>query len=242
MNSYTNPHSVGCYWHDAAKKYGAPNIKWCEETLCQVVSEPANTWSNLAYLVSAIILYYWAKKHKQPELTWLAPAMLLMGAGSFYYHMSNFYIGQILDFVGMYLFVFWLMVLNLRKAQIIKRRLQVPLQALIVIGLTLAVHLMYINHMSFQLIVASGVFIILITEFIAYKRSIHKRHYKWFYFGIIFIALAQGFSQLDLQRIWCVPTDHFWQGHALWHVLNSIGLTLSFKHWSQEDYSQEVMP
>lgn len=241
MQLYPNPHGQSCYWHSATEKFGAPNIKWCEETLCQVVSEPANTWSNLGYLVAAIVLLIWTKKTKHKELKWLAPAMLLMGAASFYYHMSNFYISQILDFIGMYFFVFWLLVLNLRKAKIITRSKQVLTEVAIVILCTLLVHYMYLNLMKFQIIVAIGVGVILVTEYMTYKRSNKKRHYKYFWTSMGLITIAQIFSQLDLKRIMCDPTEHIFQGHAIWHVIGAIALTVAYKHWEQEDYSQEVI-
>ena len=42
-NQMQNPHGVGCPWHSITETWGAPNVKWCEETLCQWISEPANT-------------------------------------------------------------------------------------------------------------------------------------------------------------------------------------------------------
>ena len=40
--------------------FGAPDIKYCEETLCQIISEPSNTWSNLA-LVFAGVYGVWCR-------------------------------------------------------------------------------------------------------------------------------------------------------------------------------------
>ena len=57
LQVYPNPHPPNCPWHSSADLLGAPNIKWCEATLCGWISEPANTWSNLLYLVSALALY-----------------------------------------------------------------------------------------------------------------------------------------------------------------------------------------
>lgn len=241
MQLYPNPHGESCYWHSATEKFGAPSIKWCEETLCQVVSEPANTWSNLGYLVSAIVLYIWARKSKHNELKWFAPAMFLMGAASFYFHMSNYYVGQVLDFIGMYLFVFWLLVLNLRKAKLIKRNKQILTEVIIIIGCTSLVHYMYINHLNFQNIVAAGVIGILLTEFIAFKVSKKTRNYKYFWTSIALMGVAQIFSQLDLRRIMCDPHEHIFQGHAIWHTIGAVALTIAYKHWEQEDYSQEII-
>ncbi len=241
MKLYTNPHNAGCYWYDTAEKYGAPSIKWCEETLCHIISEPANTWSNIGYIISSLILFIWTKKTQHNELKWLAPAMFLMGAASFFFHMSNYYISQILDFIGMYLFVFWLMVLNLRKVGLISKSKQVITEVVITLISTLAVHYMYTHHMNFQIIVTTGVITIIITEFITFRRSKKKRHYKYFWTSMGLIGFAQLFSQVDLKRIICDPKEHIFQGHAIWHVISAIALTIAYKHWEQEDYSQELI-
>lgn len=238
MNLYPNPHGPGCYWHEAAQRFGAPNLKWCEETLCQVISEPANTWSNLSYFIAAIVVYLMVRKRGQWELTWLAPAMLIQGAGSFYYHMSNFYYSQVIDFVGMYIFLFWLLTLNFRKVRWIGQKSQIPVYLTFITIFSLLVHWMYRVGIHFQLLVSLGVLLVLITEFIAYRRQDKVRSYRWLILGLLFTALAQTFSQLDLQRVWCEPSNHFWQGHALWHFFSAIGLIFATKHWLQEDFKK----
>ena len=81
---------------------GAPNIKWCEETLCQWVSEPANTWSNLGYLFVALGLFSWAHRSRHHRIHQSFSAVVFsMGLISFVYHLSNFYGTQVLDFIGM---------------------------------------------------------------------------------------------------------------------------------------------
>ena len=106
--AYPNPHALGCPWHEAAERLGAPNIKWCESTACAWVSEPANTWSNLAYLLVALVVGWQCRRSTHPELRWMAPALFLMGLLSGIYHASNLYLTQVLDFLGMFLFIFWL--------------------------------------------------------------------------------------------------------------------------------------
>ena len=112
--AYPNPHGPSCPWYDITEKTGAPNIKWCEETLCQWVSEPANTWSNLGYIIVGVFIIYLANKHKHnSNLKQFGPIVIFMGAMSLFYHQSNFYGSQILDFVGMFFFVGWAIGQNL---------------------------------------------------------------------------------------------------------------------------------
>ena len=65
---YENVLKEGCPWVELRQVGGLPNVKWCEETLCSVVAEPANTWSNLAYLVVAVLIYLAARNESQRTL------------------------------------------------------------------------------------------------------------------------------------------------------------------------------
>ncbi|MCT4643059.1 MAG: ceramidase [Bacteriovoracaceae bacterium] len=241
MSKHPNPHQKMCPWYESAETFGAPDIKWCEETICHWVSEPANTWSNLLYLVCAFILYKWAKQNGQKEMLWFAPAMFLMGSFSFFYHMSNFYISQAFDFIGMYFFVFWALVLNLRKAQFITRKMQRPVMiSLSLIG-TVAIHILYTNGLKLQFIIVITVATLIALEIIAKKKSNPHRHFKYLISGLSTVFIAEVFSLLDLKRVWCEPTNHIIQGHGIWHIISAIGLTIAYKHFAQEDYSQQII-
>ena len=149
---YPNPHTEMCPWYDAAEMFGAPNVKWCETTLCSWISEPANTWSNLLYMVFAVIIIAQNGKDSRYELRWMGPAMFLMGLFSLVYHASNNYLTQLFDFIGMYLLVFWMLVINLRRAALIERSRQTPVfVAMSLIGTGL-VHVLYLAEIKFQLI------------------------------------------------------------------------------------------
>jgi len=40
-------------------------------------------------------------------------------------------------------------------------------------------------------------------------------------------------SMLDATRIWCDPSNHIYNGHALWHILTAIALFLYFQFYQQ---------
>jgi len=250
MSFYVNPHGHSCPWYAPTELVGAPNIKWCEETLCQWVSEPANTWSNIPYLIAALFIYWSANrkgggratslKQAEGELLWMAPAMFIMGLGSFIYHMSNNYASQVLDFVGMFLFVFWFIILNLRRLNVLNKKNQAPVFAGLVIITTVILHVMYLNFLKIQFIVVIGVAAIALTEYLCYKKDKKEgksdTNYRYLTIAAVIMAIAQIFSLLDLKRILCSPQNHIFQGHALWHVLGAIGLCFAYKHWEQFSY------
>lgn len=234
---YANPHALGCPWHPAAEQFGAPNIKWCEETLCSWISEPANTWSNLLYIIFGLYLIYRTYKSENRELKWFGPAMTLMGIGSLIYHASNNYLTQIFDFLGMYLLVFWMLVINMRRIHWITKKHYVAVYAALCILCTLIIHFMYMNGIKFQLIVAISAFVLVGTEVWAmkkYPQELNSR--KVFWIAVVFIAAAETFSLLDVNGVICDPHNHFVQGHAIWHILAAIGLYIAYLHYEKIDY------
>jgi hypothetical protein len=55
---HPNQHpSPECFWWSIADLFGSPNLIWCERTLCAIVSQPANTYSNLMYVLCSILMW-----------------------------------------------------------------------------------------------------------------------------------------------------------------------------------------
>ena len=232
--AYPNPHGPSCPWYEITEKTGAPNIKWCEETLCQWVSEPALTWSNLGYLIVGLFVLYLGIKNKHnAHMKQFGPIIFFMGAMSFFYHQSNFYGSQILDFIGMFFFVGWAIGMNLIRLGKIKSNQLVWFNLSLASVYTVAMHAMYVTDIKFQVIVLISGFIILATEFMA--RNVVKVKYGWFITTILVLIVAFGFSISDGQRIWCDPTQHGWfsQGHAMWHWVAALGMLTIYFHYSQ---------
>lgn len=231
---YINPHGPQCPWYDITVTQGAPNIKWCEETLCQWISEPANTWSNLGYLIVAVIITVISFKNKHNfQLKQFGPIIFFMGAMSFFYHQSNFYGSQILDFVGMFFFVGWAKGMNLIRLGKLKDSHLIPFNLLVAVVYTIAMHIMYLTGVKFQMIVLISAFIIIGTEIWAQKKK--RTDIGWFVTSILTLIVAFGFSISDGQRIWCDPTQHGWfsQGHAIWHWTAAIAMFTIYKHYSR---------
>lgn len=223
-----------CPWYDITEKVGAPNIKWCEETLCSWVSEPANTYSNIGYLIVGLILVYLGIKHRHnSNMRQYGPIIFFMGAMSFFYHQSNFYGSQILDFVGMFFFVGWAIGMNLVRLGKLQYKNLIWFNLALGAIYTIAMHAMYVTDIKFQVIVLISGFAIMMTEIMARKKA--QIHYKWFAATIGLLIVAFGFSISDGKRIWCDPSQHGWfsQGHAVWHWIASIGMLTLYLHYSQ---------
>jgi len=232
--NYQNPHGPGCPWYDITEKSGAPNIKWCEETLCQWISEPANTWSNLGYLIVGLVIFYLGNKNKHnSQMKQFGPIIFFMGAMSFIYHLSNFYGSQILDFLGMFFFVGWTIGMNLIRKDKIKSNQLIWFNLALTGIYLMALHVMYLTGIKFQVIIIISAFIIIATEFKA--RNVVKVKYNWFFTTLLVLIIAFSFSISDGQRFWCHADQHglFSQGHALWHWIASLGMFTIYMHYSQ---------
>jgi hypothetical protein len=232
--SYPNPHASQCFWHPFAQRWGAPNIKWCEETLCQFISEPANTWSNLGYLLVACLITYFAfQRGDSRSLKQLGPVIFVMGAASFIYHLSNFYLTQVLDFVGMFLFVGWAIGMNLIRMRKLKSHHHHWFYLGYTVLLVLVMHWMYLWQIKFQVLIVFSALIIIMTEVLATPSA--KLNYRYFVTALLFLALAFSFSLSDHTGAWCTPQRHGWfaQGHALWHWTSAIAMWFVYLHYAQ---------
>jgi hypothetical protein len=238
--NYQNPHGPTCPWYDITERVGAPNLKWCEETICQWVSEPSNTWSNIGFLVCGlVILFYGIKKNHHSNMKQFGPIIFLMGAMSLFYHLSNFYGTQILDFVGMFLFVGWVIGMNLVRLGKLKSNKVLWFNLGFCFLNCLIMHVMYLTGLKFQALILISGFVIVATEFMA--RKLIKVHYNWFFASLAILIFAFGFSISDGQRIWCDPSQHGWfsQGHALWHWIGSLAMFTIYMHFSQAALSPQ---
>jgi hypothetical protein len=226
------PIPPGCPWHELSL-YGLPNVNWCEETLCAVVNEPANAYSNLAYVLVALGMWALGRKLRAPTLRQFAPAAALVGIASFIYHASNTYLTQVLDFLGMYVFCFLLLLLNVERLGWLgswAARRSLPLLVLAMTALTA-----FVAPLGFPIQSLIGLLIlcIVVTETLLRRRAVYSLQN----FGLSLLLLTAGAvcSVLDVSRRLCDPTNHVLQGHAAWHVLSALSLLCAFLHYRQFD-------
>ncbi|MEW6433300.1 MAG: ceramidase domain-containing protein [Myxococcota bacterium] len=160
-----------CPWTPLREATGLPNVKWCEETLCSWISEPANTWSNVAFLVAAAALSWRTRKDSSRTLRFWGPATFWVGITSLVYHASVAFLTQVFDFFGMYFFFGLILLLNLvRLGALPKDKLFVTLYPLI-LGLTGVTVLVAKVGLPVQGIIAVMLVGALVTEVMASVRS-----------------------------------------------------------------------
>ncbi|MCU0701015.1 MAG: ceramidase domain-containing protein [Myxococcaceae bacterium] len=231
LTPYPNLTNPECPWHAVREWGGLPNVKWCEETLCSWVAEPTNTWSNLAFLVTAAAIFVVTRRETSRTERFWPVAAFWVGVTSLVYHASVTFVLQVFDFFGMYFFFSLVLLLNLVRLELLSKERLFPVLWASIIGLTVFTVVVAKASLPVQGIVGVMLVAGIVTE--AWATVKRKSQVRWFLGALAFIAVAGAFSASDVSRRWCDPTDHVFQGHAIWHVLNAVGIGLAYVHYRQ---------
>lgn len=221
----------GCPWYDLSEMR-LPNVDWCEAQRCGVVVEPANTWSNLAYVAVGLTLLWLARDSKSAHLRFFGPAAILVGLCSGIYHASYTFALQVFDFFAMYVFCYLLITVNLRRLHRLSADLWWRRYWQLVVGTTVATVGIDLLEIPIQGIVFVLILTIVGTEAWARRRD-PRGSLRFFFLALACLVAAATFSALDVSRTWCDPEHPFLQGHAIWHVLSALSLLAAYFHYRQ---------
>ncbi len=227
-----NPHPPGCFWHQYAEKFGVPDIKYCEETICHFISEPANTWSNLGFIFVGIILHFWYQRQGEKGTRFLelyGINMIFVGVTSLLYHLSNNFLTQFIDFLGMYAFFGLLLLGNFEWLGRLKREKVLPLYLVSFMPFSALFFLCRLSGVPVQLSIGIIIVAGLITKIMIFKRA--KIDGRILALALGTFAVAVTCQILDINRFMCDPQNHWLQFHGLWHLFNSIGMGILFFHY-----------
>jgi len=209
-------------------------IHFCEFRQCSWIQEPANTWSNLIYFLIGIVIV--RDSYKDADALQLRPlgwSNIALGFGSFLFHASGTFIFEVADVGGMFLLSnFWLLWnINLLK------QLPVDLNQKLYVGgvMLCGIGLVFLKEgiVTFIIEIVTTQVIQLMLVIAAPKER--KRSAVSFTLMVLFFALAFVIWQLDLNGhpTICDPHNHFFQGHAAWHLLNGVAIWFLYKHFKQ---------
>jgi hypothetical protein len=239
----TNPSDFlmtdGCPWVDLRKLSGVPNVRWCEDQICSWITTPANTWSNLGYIFVGFFFLWMTRKEKSENLRFYGVAAQWVGWTSFVYHASLTFATQVLDFLGMFVFFYLILVQNFARIGIVrgdrvKRTVWIATAFTTIVSAVCDKFGFPIQGLVILLIVA-----ILATEVVATKRATRKVRHGWMIGSLVALGIAAMFSAADVTRKFCDPTNHWIQGHAIWHGLGSVALLCSI-YFYRQFYSRDT--
>jgi hypothetical protein len=226
-----DPLPAGCPWSG----WTPPNVDWCEEELCSWIVNPADTWSNLAYIAFGIVMWRAARRANNPGLVVFGPASVVVGVCSFAYHASYTYFLQFFDFVGMFVFCFTVISANALRLGWIGAKRQWVFFGVGVAVFSAAVPILSQTTIPIQSLVGVLIAGILAQEFAIRRRNPGRARtsYAPFLVALALMAAAAAASLADVTRVWCEPENHWVQGHAVWHVLTAAALFALFQFYSR---------
>lgn len=198
---------------------------FCEAPRDSPVKQPANTWSNLGFLLIAVFIL----RHRGSGAAAFAGIVAAIGLGSMAFHSTLTFAGEWVDNAAMYLFTSHLTFLSLSRTG---AGIPSPWPATITMTSLLAAGA-YLRPEWRRLIFASSVCLAGLSEFRA-QRLQPLRNKKWFWVGVGCFALAYLFWWLDLYGVLCSPRSLF-QGHALWHLLSAAATGALYLHHQPRD-------
>ena len=182
---------------------------WCEmPRYGQLILEPGNFWSNLAFIFCAGILWFYFKHIPHRRLTSICFAAI--GIGSMAFHGTQTFIGQTLDVFCMYMLVS-LFIFQLWRVHF-KYKYYFLLNSVLLLTLYFAPELRRFIFF-FLVLVLVGV-------------SIKKLRFNKYLMGSIgSMVVAQIIWNLDRLKIVCSP-QNFITGHFFWHILSALSAFL----------------
>jgi len=205
-------------------------MKFCEERICALIVEPANTWSNLAYIAVGLWILQTARRDKEKILAFIGVTEILTGIGSFFFHGSGTFIGEFFDLGGMFLFSAYMLIFNIwRWKNLNKKQL-----------LTGYISLVALSSLSMLFFRPIGVPIFALQVTVAMCLELYlgitKRPLpRYFFFWAMVIAFSIAFFIwiLDFRGYVCNPQNHIFQGHAAWHLINSFCFYFLYRYYRQ---------
>jgi hypothetical protein len=196
-------------------------MSFCEERVCAWIREPANTWSNVAYLLVGAGLVRAAVREGRRDLLAIGATELCVFVGSFLFHASGAFVGEVLDVAAMMVFA-WLMLAQ-NAARLFSWNVTNQSRAWILGSATSCALLVAVRDIGVPLFALVVVLAFALEIRNVRTRGMTRAHRDLLYMVGTF-AIAWGAWWLDVLRVpWaCDPSRHWFSGHAVWHVVNSV--------------------
>jgi hypothetical protein len=201
-----------------------PDWCFCEAIhLDGYISQPANTFSAIFMMLFGVLVWFYSLRRKlgtslMHQSIWMGMtyglALMILGIGTFYYHMSLTFFGQWADIIGMYFVSTYLIIYII--AQNKKWKVSKFLMVYFIINIFLAwfgYSFPDFRRWLFGLLLIYGISQVL---FFGNKKWVYEK--KWLQYALVSLFFAVTIWILDITKSVCDPKSWL-QGHALWHVL-----------------------
>jgi hypothetical protein len=208
---------------------GKPTIQFAENNLAGCIAQPANTYSNLAFIIVGIWCWVLLSKTKFKDLYLFPISFILIGLTSGFYHASATFFGQFLDFFSIYILGSDLIYLAAQNLVYNKTILGIWLCVFtIILGFILWFAPIFRIPIAF-----AELFALIYLE----RKNLGKAtDAKPFKIALLIFILSFAIWNLDLYSVWDIESlNHIINGHAIWHILNSFSLYFVFRYYLERE-------
>lgn len=213
-----------CPWTE----YLPRTVNFCESRVCGLIAFPGETWSNLIYILVGLMVIWIAAKEKQLKYSTFGITAICVGVGSFLFHMTGTFWGEVLDVESMYLFSGLLITYTAGRLWGWGFWRQLLLY-LAVTGGSLATLLtwhpigvnLFVVHVLVFLALEGAIIYKLLQQSDGEVGDGMSLYMPLIWLGVFFFS-AWGVWWLDILKVpfACNPDNHIFTGHSGWHFLN----------------------
>ena len=217
-------HSPICPW----SHFELPNFTSCEPLRCSIVREPLNTYSSIAYLIAAAVLYRrYLVKGQKFDLEFSIMAAIIgvasvLGHGSF----TRFFF--FFDFAAQFVFFAYLISLNFSRLRplTIKKRMFIAGTLIIVSSW----HYATFGTLGVLTVEILATFYLLSEITCFFKDRMPQYCDLMWCLGIFAVGFL--FFALDITKAVCIHS-HYFHMHSVWHILSAVSMYFLANHYAQ---------
>lgn len=221
---------------------------FCEASRNGLIKQPANTWSNMAFVIFGLLMAFQLahglgshldNRFAQSDLTALGFSCLnvFLGFGSMAMHATESHMGGFLDMLSMHLLTGFITAYAAQRyfgwgnGLFTVVFLAIPAVSVTLQDLPLRVPVVgYLGNLIF------GFFILCTIAFEwlnSYKRQ-HCHERKWALLSLVVVALSFGIWNMWHNNSPLCRPGSLIQGHAMWHMLDALAAYFLFRYYVSE--------
>jgi hypothetical protein len=209
--------------------FSAPTVTYCEQAVEGLIARPGYALSNIPYILLGIYLIV---KRKESRLNLpFGLLSILIGTASFIYDATYLLLTQIIDLSAMFIFILFLLGLNLKRLKSIQANVLFLSGFLAFVVMVLFT--LFIGGSMGRLLFGIGVVSVLVTELLIRLRN-HDYTDKYFYLAITVFIMGFGIWLIDANKIWCDQNNVF-NGRSIFHYATTIAIFFLYRFYKQFD-------
>lgn len=192
---------------------------YCERTASGLWAEPLNLWTNLAFILSALLIARQYSIKKMPRIYWVLPTLLFtIGLGSFAFHLHPIKATLLMDVIPISLF-------SISAIMLIQKDLFGFALKWNIVSIVIFIALSFIADTLLRIPLMNGsegylanwVYLALFAAALYCNKSPSA---GWM--GFAFVTFTLSLSLRTVDQTFCAHWPH--GTHFFWHLLNAVGL------------------